>query len=372
MKIVSHRVWTALFFSLLILSCLITQAQQTLTESYSGFNSYTGTSYPKGSTRTITRNFDGQFNDVITVTDRDNANIRFDETVYTRYTDGRVEMSNRVYSPTGELITEKTYQLNADNKLIYITVRDSKHPENNREVIPDAKLGYVNKTTGKMADEFDFTMANEVPKIAPVAFRQLVEKLEKAENKSQGLPTSSASTGNDRLIKNQAFIGYSPLLAKRGDESEFFPLGAEVYVLHIFTPHIAAGVDFSYHTKKDDPVTLSNSFYMARISYSNYQNNTIDSGAMLEHMRVFRGDVHMMVGYSTETRQYDAGTFSSKSKGSGFAFGAGLGGCFAINNSLGIQGNVDLIGVKYKNVDDLNLNIRASIGLQISFPPPSP
>ena len=165
---------------------------------------------------------------------------------------------------------------------------------------------------------------------------------------------------NDKSnIPVEIFGGYSYLRGDFGNEMTGFPAGAHISALYNLSPHIATGINASTHSKKEGDIKYSRSFIMIEGRYAFQDVNAID--------QKFIADIHVLVGYGGERVKYSAGGNSYTSKGSGPAFGTGLSGVIMITTKTGVKAEADYIGVKYKNTDGLNSNLRFSGGLWLRF-----
>jgi len=163
--------------------------------------------------------------------------------------------------------------------------------------------------------------------------------------------------------KIEIFGGYSYLNSSFGDDRESFSLGGHVSFNYNITPHLGAGFDASLHTKKDGDFTLTRGFILIDGMYT--------LGDINNCYRKLIPDVHLLAGLACEKQKYSSGSITSKSSGSGFAFGGGTGVDIKFTENggsrLALRTQADFIGVKFKNSDKLNTNIRISLGASLAL-----
>jgi hypothetical protein len=177
---------------------------------------------------------------------------------------------------------------------------------------------------------------------------RLMNELKKIEEKSlselEPIKTPcSLSPGGNCQTKARLFLAYS-YLSGLGEQAKSFPLGVHASLIFNLSSHINVGVDASIHTKKIKDEDLTQSFFFAIGKYS--------FGDVKKCDRTLVPDLHLLAGLANE--KY------GKSKGSGFAAGAGGGLDIRITRQIALGTQVDYIGIKFKSSDDWTNYLGAS------------
>jgi len=161
--------------------------------------------------------------------------------------------------------------------------------------------------------------------------------------------TAPCSQGANCRFRTDFFLAYSYLNTSSAGNNESFPLGAHASFIYNVSSHIGLGIDASIHTKTINEVKLTRSFLLGEGKYTFGNTQNCD--------RTFIPDLHVLAGLGCE--KY------GMSKGSGFAFGGGVGLDLKVCKNIMVGTQADFIAVKFKGSDALNSNIRASAGLAI-------
>ncbi|MES2776829.1 MAG: hypothetical protein V4722_21805 [Bacteroidota bacterium] len=202
--------------------------------------------------------------------------------------------------------------------------------------------------------------------------RNEIKSIEEGGSVSVAPAQGPCMSGTACSGKLKMFLGYS-YLSGFGDNGESFPLGGKASLAYNLTPDIALGPDISYHTKKTGDQTISRMFFLAKGQYnfgSDYNPNDTTSGLDFSSnncLPKLAPDFHVYLGLCTERSVINTGANRYTSSGSGFAFGAGVGLSYKLSNSIALGAQVDYIGVKFKNQDEMINNAVASFGVIINL-----
>jgi hypothetical protein len=296
--------------------------------------------YGENATKTTVVTTDQNLNKIVTVTVRDKeGNIRQIDT-WTNDVKGKWTMESKVISIGGNTICKSIYVMDENNNVTRYEYWAKGY----------GKDVYVRSTDGNLKSVKDGEAFPEQERLK----REIEEGIKRIEEKTKPSvePTTTACSmipGSNCGGKLQVFGSYSYLHSSSSGDGESFPLGLHAFLLYSISSHMGIGIDVSFHTKKLYEETLSRLFLLAKVSYIFGNTNNCD--------RSIIPNLHVLAGLGTE--KYGSST------GNGFAFGGGADLSIKLKRNLLLSTVVDYIGIKFPGNQDVNNNLRASLGLVV-------
>ena len=314
-----------------------------------------GYPYPSGWTKTTTRSTDENQNRIAIVEIKDITGQKRARGTYTAKADGTFKLTEEKMDQSTGHVTEKVVmELDKDKKLLSQQCIFYPYGEENarsvHERTPEGGLYPRGRDASKRNDDNDpsYTRPSTV-KEWEESYRNKFEAIE--ENGSPSSDPIKSACGpqlpNNCRSRLEFFAGYSFLSGDYGNDKESFPAGVRLAAVYYLNNHIAVGIDGSLNSRKIGNENLSRSFVMIEGKYV--------LGDMDDCDRRLFGNIRLLGGIGIEK-------FGSSS-GSGPAFGGGAGVIYLVTKNIGVRAQVDYLAVKYKDIDELNKNIRASVGV---------
>lgn len=316
---------------------------------------YNGSEFGEGATLTTTVSTEENLSKVLTREIRDNRDALIEKRTWIFEIDGKIKIERTCYDHSHQEnpISQITIIFDAEMKML--------SSESSTYVV-ESKIVKTKKTSTRTTEGgLEGTAGKYTPaelKRMEEGFKESRKIVESDKVFTSGIMKSACGEAGICKAKLNIFAGPSVLFADHGQDKETF-IGGHVFAVYNFTPRIGAGIDGSLHYKNIGDQKLTRSFLLAR---GQYTFNNIDNCD-----QKFVPDVHILAGLGFESFKYTFNGNTTKSSGNGFAFGAGAGFNIRLTKTVGIGGSVDYIGVKYKNNDDVNSNVRASLGAAILF-----
>ena len=293
-----------------------------------------GTSYPNGWTKTTTVSTDQSLRQVVTIEIKnEHRQIRCRST-WTRALNGELTATFEQIFLSGKSIID-SYTMNDKGVIQTREITD----------VDGRTLRLVRNSSGGLSNEKGLELIRPEDLLDMESQRRgEFDKIRKDELDKLETACSQFGTCSPRA---EIFGGYSYLNISDDGNSESFPVGVEVAIIYNIRPHVGVGVDVSYHTKKVNGENFSNIFALATLNYK--------PGNVKSCNRKLAPDVHVMAGMGS---QKFAGTSYS-----GFAFGGGASLAIRLSKKVNIGVRTDWIGVKFKEIDKMVSNFRASVGI---------
>jgi len=306
-------------------------------------------------TQTITISTDESLRKVYTIVFKDDKGFERGKETWKKDLEGKWEIKVDVFKRSGKVFYSHTYKVDQDGKWISMTVVEDgpaehyfRTPSGAMDGEKDGPGGTHSQGSGgvKCAEEWLFK--------AKIKMLEENSSLPAEGTKSSCLPYQKKDCKTQFIV----FAGPSALFADHGQDKETF-IGGHFFAVFNFTPRIGAGIDGSLHYKNIGDQKLTRSFLLARGQYTFNNKDNCD--------QKFVPDVHILAGLGFESFKYTFNGNTTKSSGNGFAFGAGAGFNVRLTKTVGIGASADYIAVKYKNNDEINSNVRVSLGATILF-----
>jgi len=307
-----------------------------------------------GDIKTVTLSTDESARKIYTVEVKNKNGILKEKQIWKKSLDGKWQRRIENLKPSGKIKDAVETEIDEYGKIkrIEITVEKGKNT-----ILERTAEGNLIRADGSII------LPEEHLKCLESEIRVITNDLESNDDK-EPLSNNSIPCGKLFPVKKECrpnlniFGGPSVLFADHGQDKETF-IGGHVFTVYNFTTRIGAGIDGSLHYKNIGDQKLTRSFLLARGQYTFNNKDNCD--------QKFVPDVHILAGLGFESFKYTFNGNTTKSSGNGFAFGAGAGFNVRLTKTVGIGGSVDYIGVKYKNNDDVNSNVRVSLGAMILF-----
>lgn len=311
--------------------------------------------YGEKGTMTTTFNTDESFNEITTIERKDDAGVVRSKSTYRKGLDGKVAAEHECFTPSGQPEFKTVTNFNEKGEMTkrVITRFDETGGIESRAEATRTPGGALQGkyTDGPYIGEEFYKEPSDV-RYDEELIRKLLKSFKDENVSSYELPKNPClAAGASCQAMVQIFGGYSYLSGENGTDNLAFPAGGHISVLYNLpaTGRIGIGLDASLHSKKIGNENFTRSFIMIDGQYVFGDVDDCD--------RTFIPDIHVLIGLGHEKYGY--------SKGNGLAFGAGVGGTIRLTNNIGVKGQADFLGVKYKNTDGLNSNFRFSLGINI-------
>ncbi len=341
---------------LLSLSIAISSiSQQVREDDYKPKNEFEAEKYGPNPKKVTTVSTDERLNRVVTVEYKTAGGKVLRKKTFRKNLQNTWEITDTCYNREGKVLDDEKYVFDSDNKLVFIKWWFLNHERNSEGKYPAREGG--DPLHPKRVKFLEDRALNEIKEIEKELMPSVPDTPAPCDKRQSCVP------------KMQLFGGYSYLNADFGNERESFPLGAQASLVINLSPHIGLGPDISFHTKTIDDQTITRMFFLAKGQYNFGNYYSIDSFGTPDLsnnscvLPKIVPDLHVYVGLSTERSVIKIADERFTSSGSGFTFGAGVGLHVNLNKNIGLGIQVDYLGTKFKEADEINSDVRGSAGL---------
>lgn len=305
---------------------------------------YTRKEYPEITTKTTTVSTDQSLNKVVTIELKDKVGATRYKHTWKKDLEGKWVIEAECLKASGKITLKSLFKIDASGKITRIEGYQGGKLYSSHSRTPDGRLV---RTGSENDPESDFEGVKELEEL----FQKEVKEIE--ENVLPSLEpkkTACAELGSSCQPQFVVFGGPSVLFGDYGQDKETF-IGGHVSFNYNLSSHIGVGIDASLHSKKIGTENLTRSFIMVEGLYAFRDVNNCS--------QKLTGDIHVLAGLGSE--KYGS------SNGSGFVFGAGGAVDCKLSKNIGLKLQTDFLGIKFKDTDELNNNIRVSLGAIIKL-----